>query len=587
MPRMMRAGLAAVAGMALFAVGVPAAQARARADAAGGVPAAYAGQTLHWGTCPFTPEQGAAKGQCALVTVPRDWAHPDAGVNLKVSISEVPATGKASEQQGVVLTNPGGPGGQGTPLAGEIAGLEPRLNTHYAIIGMDPRGTGVAGSSDPAQAGYQCDVPKTRLPTGPLDARDRSRSSIAEHLKTPRAIAEACQDKAIEPYITTWQTTHDMDLIRQLVGRPKLNYLGYSYGTWLGAKYASMFPAHTGRVVLDSSVNWQGRLLADFADFPRIDQRQFDRVYLPWAIRQYPKVLGPTVSDAKRVYEHDRTYYAGQGISPDDFDQVFVGNGSELQWMLSLVVLVGGASGSDQQLHKTLAAAPARLRSSLEAVSKDKFGVPTAELTRHRIVTTGLGQNTASDYQAVAGTRYSVACDDQPTPSTGYYTRLSDLQGPREPLFGWAYGLGEVCGPWTDAPRHRLPDMPAAVQRHVLVVQGEFDPQTAYEQAMTAAAHAPGASVLRVNDAPFHGQYALRGNPCVDGVINTYLLDGAKTHASLCPSIPLPGESKVYPIQGGPIRQRAKSAGTEQAPGNPDLRRYLDQRIATVNAPRP
>lgn len=583
MRRVPRAGLIVVAATGLVAGAAPAASATTHSGSGLG---AYGDQKLHWGTCPFDPVEGAHEARCALVTVPRDWANPAAGVDLQVQISRVTVTGNPADRKGAVLTNPGGPGGQGSSLAGMIAALEPKLNKQYAIIGMDPRGTGQEGGTEPSQLGYRCKVPTGRLPQGPLDARDRSRHSIRAHLKTPRAIAEACQSNAVAPYITTWQTVHDMNLIRHLLDEPKLNYLGYSYGTWLGAKYASLFPRRTGRVVLDSSVNWQGRLLADFAAFPRIDQRQFERVYLPWAARRFPEVLGPTVKHARKVYEKGRKAYAKQGLSPDTFDTLFVGNGSEFQWLLSVEALVAAATDGDQQLQTVLTSTPPPLRSQLNAISKQAFGVPAAALTMHRIVATDLGQGSRpEDYLKVAGTRYSVACGDQRTPGTGYYKRLSDRQGPRWPLFGWLYGLSEVCGPWTIPPQHRLPTMPRTVQDNVMVVQGEFDPQTAYEQAMAAVRRAPGVSVLRVDDAAFHGQYALRGNPCVDGVVNTYLLFGSKTNATLCPSVPLPGEDTVHPIPG-PVREQPKHAVTQAtAKGSGKLRQHLAQYIAKSNFP--
>ncbi|GHF65922.1 pimeloyl-ACP methyl ester carboxylesterase [Amycolatopsis bartoniae] len=506
----------------------------------------YLHQQLAWGPCLFKTTEGSKTSECAQVTVPRDWAHPDAGVDLRVTISRVRATGTADQRRGAILVNPGGPGGQGSPLAGEIAGLEPQVNQAYDFIGMDPRGTGEAGGTAPEQQGLVCQVPQDQLSPQDtlLDARDRSAASIRLHQQRPRAVARACEADPLTPYITTWQTTHDMDLIRALLGEEKLNYLGYSYGTWLGAKYASLFPDHTGKVVLDSSVNWQGRLQADFEDFPVIDQRQFDDVYLPWAARQFPEQLGPTAADAKRTWEQVRAYYATQHVSPDSYDQLFAGNGSEIQWMLSLLVFVAGA----QAVHgDSPATPPAQLSDQLDAQSRASFGVPFTQLTAARVV--AKGQSLAETTPA-GGTRFAVACGDQPTRSAAWYKALSDVQGPRYPLYGWAYGLSEVCGFWTGDPQHVLPQLPHQVAANVLVVQGEFDPQTGYDQASAAVRSAPGVSLVSVDDAAFHGQYALTANPCVDGMVNVFLLDNSRPGNSTCPSVPLPGEDKVYPVAG-------------------------------------
>ncbi|WP_290062878.1 alpha/beta fold hydrolase [Amycolatopsis solani] len=557
--RLSRTGLVA-ATAALFAAAVPAAAADPLAP--------YTTQQLSWGDCPFKPAAGTPAAQCARVTVPRDWAAPAAGPELEVSISRVAATG---ERRGAILLNPGGPGGQGTPLAGSLAALEPTVSALYDFVGMDPRGTGHAGTDD---HGFQCQVPAGRLPSGPLDARDRSAASIAAHQQTPRAVAEACQSDALAPFVTTWQTAHDMDLVRTLLGDEKLNYLGYSYGTWLGAKYAALFPGHSGKFVLDSSVDFEGRLQADFEAFPVIDQRQFDDVYLPWLARNFPAQLGKTAAEVKVKWERVRAYYATQGLAPDTFDGVFVGNGSPLQWVLGALVFLLGAQALD--------GGPPADPTDLDAVSRTTFGVPAAELTTDRVV--AAAPKLAPDYTQAPGTRYAVACGDQPTRSTAWYRHLSDRQGPRYPLFGWAYGLGETCGPWSEPPRHDLPGVPAEAVADILVVQGEFDPQTGYEQA-TSGARAAGVPLVSVDDSPFHGQYALAGNPCVDGLVNVFLVKNSRPRSTTCPGVPLPGEDRVYPV-AGPVRSAAASVQTRLSAGPNELRAQVQAEISALNRQR-
>ncbi|MEU4666378.1 alpha/beta fold hydrolase [Amycolatopsis sp. NPDC023774] len=528
----------------------------------------YPSQKITWGDCAFKPATRAKPAQCAEITVPRDWANPAAGIDLKVSISRVAATG---DRQGAILVNPGGPGGQGTSLAGRLAGLEPAVNAQYDFIGMDPRGTGQEGSSD---KGLLCQVPTGRLPGTALDARDRSAASIAAHQATPRAIAEACQSDALTPYITTWQTTHDMDLIRTLLGDQQLDYLGYSYGTWLGAKYASMFPDHAGKIVLDSSVNFEGRLQADFEAFPEVDQRQFNDVYVPWLSRQFPDQLGKTPEAVKQKYEQVRAYYAAQGLSPDNFDHIFVGNGSKLQWLLGALVFTQGAAALDG----TAPAPPKDLAGDLDAESRTAFGVPAADLTVAKVVAA------TPDYAPVGGTRYAVACGDQPTRSAAWYKNLSDRQGPVDPLYGWSYGLSEPCGYWSEAPQHELPDLPASVASHVLVVQGEFDPQTGYEQGR-AGARAAGVPLISVDDAPFHGEYAINGNPCVDGLVNTFLTKNSRPASTTCPGVPLPGEDEVHPV-AGPVDHHVGGEATEVRDALSLLRQTVQDLIRDLNSGR-
>jgi hypothetical protein len=181
----------------------------------------------------------------------------------------------------------------------------------------------------------------------------------------------------------------------------------------------------------------------------------------------------------------------------------------------------------------------------------------------------------------VNGTRFAVACGDQPTRSAAWYKSLSDRQGPRYPLFGWAYGLGEPCAFWSDAPRQTLPTLPRDVAAKVLVVQGEFDPQTGYEQGRAAVRAAPGVSMISVDDAAYHGQYAIDGNPCVDGMVNVFLLNNSRPGNATCPSIPLPGDPQVYPVDGPVAGERSARAAAVPAPS--PLRDEVRERISAAN----
>ncbi len=560
--RTSRAGLAVVVAVLVAAT----------APAAATTPdplAPYRSQEVAWGACPFKQRSQPHPAQCARITVPRDWAAPAAGTDLQVAISRAAATGT---RQGAILINPGGPGGQGTSLAGALAGLEPTVNEHYDVIGMDPRGTGQEGSAD---EGYVCRVPLGRLPAddADLDARDRSATSIALHQRTPRVLAEACQSDALAPFITTWQTAHDMDLIRALLGDEKLSYLGFSYGTWLGAKYASLFPDHIGKMVLDSSVNFEGRLQAAFEAFPKIDQRQFDRVYAPWLARRFPDQLGKTATEVRAKWERLRAFFKTKGVPPDVFDSVFVGNGSTRQWMTGALVLTKGAAALDGKTTTP----PAALKDALDRASRAVFGRPAAQLTATDVA----ADPPEPDYADVPGTRLAVACGDQPTRTASWYKLLSDLQGPAYPLFGWAYGLSEACGFWSDPPQHELPNLSPKAAKNILVVQGEFDPQTGYEQA-EAAARAAGIPMISVAESPFHGQYAVSGNSCVDKLVNGFFLGGARPAATICPGVPLPGEHQVFPV-AGPVGEPSQPPSPAERDSRTTVRERLQDEISAVN----
>ncbi|HEY1344332.1 MAG TPA: alpha/beta fold hydrolase, partial [Streptosporangiaceae bacterium] len=218
-------------------------------------PAGGTGQAgeLHWRACPV---QGVPM-QCASLQVPLDYRHP-AGRKITLAVSKVPATAPAAQQQGDLLVNPGGPGASGLSLAAEVAtGLDPTVSSEYNIIGFDPRGV---GSSVPA---LRCDpsffagVQPDYIPA----------NAHAERVLLARAkgYAADCQRRYgwLLPFMTTADTARDMDSIRAALGEQKISYFGYSWGTYLGQVYATLFPGRLRRMVLDSVVNPQGVWYAD------------------------------------------------------------------------------------------------------------------------------------------------------------------------------------------------------------------------------------------------------------------------------------------------------------------------------------
>ncbi|MGJ0204036.1 alpha/beta hydrolase [Leucobacter sp. gxy201] len=164
---------------------------------------------------------------CGAVTAPFDWNDPENEQTIELAVVRVLATG---EPRGTLIGNPGGPGATGIDFMLGMAaapGFDQVLE-HYDLLGFDPRGI---GSSTP----IDCDAGVSELPEIQLG------ECIAEHPLTRT--------------MGTVQVARDMELLRALQGAEKLDYLGYSYGTMLGATYASIFPERVGRMVLDSAEN--------------------------------------------------------------------------------------------------------------------------------------------------------------------------------------------------------------------------------------------------------------------------------------------------------------------------------------------
>lgn len=202
-------------------------------------------QVLKWKAC-----EGEGF-QCATVTVPMDWKHP-AAKSISLSIIRKPASGTAI---GSLLVNPGGPGGSGYNFIRDSLdyAVSTELQRSYDVVGFDPRGV---NRSSPVK----CSAKPVELDHFLFDVSPNPYGSaewIADQRANAVAFGASCLKHTGEVlgFIDTDSSARDLDLLRATLGDRKLNYLGYSYGTLLGATYAELYPKKTGRLVLDGAVN--------------------------------------------------------------------------------------------------------------------------------------------------------------------------------------------------------------------------------------------------------------------------------------------------------------------------------------------
>ncbi len=231
---------------------------------------AHSAPSLSWQPCPSQP---GSRLECATISVPLDYSRPH-GRAIQLALSRLPATDPA-QRRGVLLTNPGGPGGSGLFLPEYLAFLlaaYPAVTAQYDIVGFDPR---FVGASTPVTCGLTGDdITLLRWP-GP--------GGFAADVAWARSIAQGCQRHAgwAIPFATTEDAARDLDLIRAAMGERRVSYLGYSYGTTLGRAYMALFPQRVDRFVLDSNThptrtgrdNYRQfgpqfeRMLREFSDF--------------------------------------------------------------------------------------------------------------------------------------------------------------------------------------------------------------------------------------------------------------------------------------------------------------------------------
>ncbi|MGY1761478.1 alpha/beta hydrolase [Geodermatophilus sp. SYSU D00779] len=221
---------------------------------AGAVPAAEplpgSVPELSWAAC-GTAEEGTAAGvECASADVPLDHDEPD-GASIRIALSRVPATDPAN-RIGSLFVNPGGPGGQFvTSLQRTGAGIFADLNARFDIVAFAPRG--VAPSTPAVDCGLDPETEGffSRSAPTPFDVDPAALVASAQEY------VDAClaRNGEILEHLSTANVAQDMDLLRAAVGDDRLSYLGFSYGTFLGATYAALFPDRYRALVLDGALD--------------------------------------------------------------------------------------------------------------------------------------------------------------------------------------------------------------------------------------------------------------------------------------------------------------------------------------------
>jgi pimeloyl-ACP methyl ester carboxylesterase len=195
--------------------------------------------TIDWRRCP-----GGGRLRCARVPVPLDYDDPT-GPTIKLSLLKRPAS-QPTERIGTLFVNPGGPGGSAADFAAYVGGfLGAEVRQRFDIVGIDPRGIG-------GSAPVRCQAPG-QPPPFPRQAFPYTKKQIEVWLRFDRYYRHLCREggNRILDHMSTADTARDMDLIRQALGEAQLSFYGISYGSYLGATYAAMFPDRIRAMVVD------------------------------------------------------------------------------------------------------------------------------------------------------------------------------------------------------------------------------------------------------------------------------------------------------------------------------------------------
>ncbi|MFG2720742.1 alpha/beta hydrolase [Streptomyces sp. NPDC048416] len=455
--------------------------------------APYTGQKLSWRAC------GVPKFECATMKAPLDYAKP-AGPSIKLAVARVKATGPG-KRIGSLLVNPGGPGGSAVGYLQSYAGLgyPAPVRARYDMVAVDPRGV---ARSEPVECltGQQMDA-YTQVDQTPDDAAERA--ALAKAFKD---FASGCETKSgkLLPHVSTVEAARDMDILRAVLGDQKLYYVGASYGTFLGATYAELYPSRVGRLVLDGAMDPSLSSL----DMNRDQTAGFETAFTSFAadcVKQKECPLGTeSVEDAS---DRLRKFFKSA-----DAKAIPTGQSRRLGESLATTGVI--AAMYDQ-------AAWPELRTALTH-AKNGDGA-------------GLLALADSYYERDAGGKYAnlmfanaaVNCLDLPPSFTGPDAVAAALPSFEQasPVFGEGFAWAALnCTYWptkATGTEHRIEAKGAAP---ILVVGTTRDPATPYKWAQSLAAQLSSGTLLTY-EGDGHTAYG-RGSDCIDTAINTYLLDG-------------------------------------------------------------
>lgn len=503
------------------------------------VPSVYLRQVLDWQPCDFSPYvqsvvPDAPQTDCATVVVPMDWRHPGAHPDITLAIALSHATGPS---QGLLTLNPGGPGLGAVDNPALFAMSRPQLFADYDLLGVDPRGYGLSQ----AAVCRASSASLAALPTVP-DLRVRNKATHRAEVASARLQARACGSRELNRYIGTQQTVDDLEFLRRYLSShrtgpaprsDKLNYIGYSYGTWLGAWYADSYPSHTGRFLLDSNMNWTTSMYANQRSDSFSFERRRDRMLFPWIARHHKQYgLGTTAAKVKKRYESIRAgvlraYRAGRApASAEDLD-------SELLGLLYSDADFPDAATTMQDF--------ADLARTSSRVVSGQAGDAARSARREARADGGTQDVDASQI---------VRCNDSAYPrAVTTVLRRADADTRRYPFIGYWDTVGQ-CNYWPFPSTTRTIDLAGAPR--LLMIQSEGDPATAYEGARAAhrktAAH---TRLVSVDNEGQHGLYLTGVSPCVDRIGDAFLFEGRLPRAdTTCQAKRLTGDTKVYPLRG-------------------------------------
>jgi pimeloyl-ACP methyl ester carboxylesterase len=421
--------------------------------------------------------------------VPVDYSRPNAAT-MRVAVTRKPASGA---RRGALIVNPGGPGASGIDYAQGSTETFAGVTSHFDLVSFDPRGV---GGSRPVRCVSSADLDAFIHgdPT-PDDAQEH-----ADLVAASKKFANACfaRNGSYLEHVGTIDAARDMDVLRAVLGDRKLTFYGASYGTYLGAKYAQLFPHRIRAMVLDGALDPRQPTLAE----NRVQANGFEtdlRDFLAFCARSGKCPFGSTTDDAERglddlvarIDAHPLPV-GNRSLGPGEFfEGLALGLYSPSYWSALAVALRQARDGSGGYL----------------------LQFSDALTDRH----------SNGSYSNLIESNLAINCIDRPSPrDVAAYDKAARTFSKGSPHFGTAIAYGSLpCAYWRVPPIEQAHAVTAAGAPPIVVIGTTRDPATPYVWAQ-ALARQLSSGVLVTYDGDGHTAYQ-RGNSCISGAVNGYL----------------------------------------------------------------
>ncbi|MGO1954828.1 alpha/beta hydrolase [Microbacterium sp.] len=433
--------------------------------------------------------------QCATITAPLDWHDPERG---EIDLALTRYLAEQGAPDGSLLTNPGGPGASGVSFVQSSAQLlfADDVRAAYDIVGFDPRGVGESTAveclDDAAMDSYLYDLPEG----------ERGSAEWERELEKSNAdFAAGCEENTgdLLEFITTEQAARDLDLIRAVLGENELRYLGFSYGTFLGATYANLFPERAGHLVLDAAID------------PSVPSAMVGAVQ------------GVGFEDALRAYLAD-CGDGGQCPFPGNVDDGMADLGALLAEVddRPLVGADGRELGADTLVTAIISSLYSPLSwpdltAALEGAQQgDASGAfALADMYNDRVNGTYVA-NTTEAFSA-------YNCMDYPVSTAAETDAADELMSENAPTIAPYWSGPDLCEQWPHEPTGTRDRITAEGAAPILVVGTTGDPATPYQWAEALAEQLDSGTLITF-EGEGHGGYG--NSACINDAVGDFLIDG-------------------------------------------------------------